>query len=208
MKLGNSNGNNRGKKYLRRKDYNTLNISSTSYYQLDRFNNWFTDSFDELKRVLIYKECYDEDILNETYTKICESILYKSLEIKDYKSYFHRSYFTNYVNNKVQNNRYTTLGTYDILDTRINNANERERDIVILEEEIFKYVYDKYTKKEFEIFKMYVSLKPAINYYTLSDIINVQTHVIQRIISKILNDIRNNKMFLSKYYTINYISAS
>jgi len=202
MKLGNSNGNNRGKKYLMRNKEMPAIITPENRKKFDSFTQWFESMDKTLINFLKYKECFDEDVYYYTFLRMGEKILYSGLELKDKKAYFHRAYYTNYIQSREQGNRFCSLGAYDQIDSRPNNAAEREKRQIMLEEDIFTYVYDNYTLKEFELFKMYINLKPAINYQNLSDITKLQVHVIQRIISKILKDIRSNRKFLARYREI------
>ncbi len=67
-----------------------------------------------------------------------------------------------------------------------------------LENDIFDFVYSKYPIHEFELFKMYVRLKPAITYADLSDITSLSTSRISEIISKIRRDICKQKDFTQR----------
>lgn len=202
MKLGNSNGNNRGKKYLMRNKELPTEVSPQNRMKFDKFAKWFEATNEILVKFLKYKECFDEDVYYYTFLRMSEKILYTGLDIKDNKAYFHRAYYTNYIQGKEQANRFCTLGAYDQIDTRSNNVHERERRQTMLEEDIFTYIYERYSLKEFELFKMYINLKPAVNYQILSEITTLPVHIIQRIISRILKDIRSNRGFTSRYREI------
>lgn len=202
MKLGNSNGNNRGKKYLMRSKELPAEIPPQNRMKFDTFAKWFESMNQTLVKFLKYKECFDEDVYYHTFLRMGEKILYTGLDIKDNKAYFHRAYYTNYIQSKEQANRFCTLGAYDQIDTRSHNVHERERRQTMLEEDIFTYIYQRYNLKEFELFKMYINLKPAVNYQILSEITTLPVHIIQRIISKILKDIRSNREFISRYREI------
>ena len=67
-----------------------------------------------------------------------------------------------------------------------------------LESDIMQYVYDNYDIRDFELFKMYISLKPAINYTSLSEITGVKAHNIQRAISRIKKGVLANKEFAER----------
>lgn len=199
MKLGNSNGNNTGKKYFMRRRADQKEPTIENREKAMEFNKWFEKNHQQEANFLISKCNYDEDVFNTTYLRISEKILYTGANIQDYKSYFHRSYYTNYIQDKVKENRYGPLPTYDCYEAHHSNPYETERNQMKLENDVFDYVYFNYTLREFELFKMYISLKPAINYHTLSDITHVPAHQIQRIVSKILVDIRGNKKLVDQY---------
>ncbi len=131
-----------------------------------------------------------------------EKLLFTGEKIDDYRAYFHRSYYTNYILDKTRESRYVPLPSYTNLEAHHSNPYEREWMQTKLELDIFDYVYDRYELREFELFKMYISLKPAINYHTLAQITHVQVHNIQRIVSRILSDIRSNKELVGRYKEI------
>lgn len=202
MKLGNSNGNNRGKKYVLRSKQQMPEETEANREKYNEFSAWFATIHRQLVNFLKGKQCYDEDVYFYTFLRMSEKILFMGETIKNYKAYFHRAYYTNYIQQQEQAGRFTKLVGMDRADNGLNDPHETELRKVKLENDIFDYVYARYGIREFEIFKMYVSLKPAINYQTLSDITSVRTHVIQRIISQILKDIRSNKHFVSRYREI------
>ncbi|MBK5722539.1 hypothetical protein JGH11_16820 [Dysgonomonas sp. Marseille-P4677] len=203
MKLGNSKGNNTGKKYFMRGRDDQHEPKHEHRKAADRFNVWFSNNFQQIINFLISKGSYDEDVFSQTYMRISEKVLYTGAEIKDYKAYFSRSYYTNYIQDKANENfNMVPLPVYDTFEAHHSNPYERERMQTQLEIDVFDYVYSRYRLDEFELFKMYISLKPAINYHTLAEITHLQVHNIQRIVSKILTDIRGNKVLVNKYKEI------
>ncbi|MDH6309323.1 DNA-directed RNA polymerase specialized sigma24 family protein [Dysgonomonas sp. PFB1-18] len=199
MRLGNSNGNNKGKKYLKRGKGNMPEPKPAHRKMAQQFNDWFEEGMQEIINYLVYKEAYNEDVFNETYIRIYEKILYAGLSIKDYKAYYYRSYYTNYIQNKIAEDRYVSMPPFANLEAHHGNPHERERQQLMLENEVFDYVHRYYDRHEFELFKMYISLKPAVNYHTLAEITHIQAHSIQRIVSKILKDLRSNQKLVNKY---------
>ncbi|WP_029902215.1 hypothetical protein [Prevotella sp. 10(H)] len=202
MKLGNSNGNNTGKKYFIRGRDDQKEPKPENRRKADKFNEWFACNQQKLANFLIGKYSYDEDVFYNTFMRISEKILYTGMSISDYKAYFHRSYFTNYIQDSEKESRYIAMPAYSNLEAHHSNPYEKERMQAQLESDIFDYVYHRYELREFELFKMYISLKPAINYHTLADITKIQAHNIQRIVSKILTDIRGNKVLVNRYRDI------
>lgn len=203
MRLGNSNGNNKGKKYLMRSKLNTSQEpAQENKNKAERFNQWFEKNYQNVINFLISKYSFHEDVFYNTYIRMAEQLLYTDTTINDYKGYFIRSYFTNHIQEQVSEKRYVALPSGDRIAAHHHNPYERERMQLDLENEIFNYVYNRYDLREFELFKMYVTLKPAINYHSLSAITHIKTHVIQRIVSTILSDIRANKKLLDRYKTI------
>lgn len=197
MKLGNSNGNNKGKKYfVRGRDDQNLDMLYAEH--AERFATWFAHNMLATRMQLLNRAVYDDDVLSETYLRIYEIILYTGRQIKDYASYFHRAYFTNFIQLATKENRYIELfANYDVEEDEdsvyfeeIEAANRR------LEGDIMSYVYDKYSLNEFEIFKMYINLKPAIGYHQLAELTNLKYNVIQSIISSIMRDVKNHPLFV------------
>lgn len=99
MRMGNSGGKNKGKKYLKITGNETITIENK--LKADVFVAWFGENYQSLKKELIQKETLDEDILTDTYLRIHDKILYGGLIIENYKAYFHRAFFTNYMQNVI-----------------------------------------------------------------------------------------------------------
>lgn len=178
-------------------DYN--NTDALYAEKAETFSLWFGKHFDEIVRFLCNKQMYNEDAVSETYLRIYESILYTGLRIEDYKSYFMRAFYTNFINSSMHNSRYSTLTpNYDRSDAEDGYFSEIIGRQEQLEENIFNFIYARYDIREFELFKMYISLKPAVNYYSLAEITGIKVHNIQRTISKIKKDILKNKSLIEK----------
>ncbi len=202
MKLGNSKGNNVGKKYFMRGRDDHHEPAQANREKADVFNRWFVENRQQLINFIIGKYAYDEDTFSTTYIRMCEKLLYTDLTIEDYSAYFHRSYYTNYVLLRTQEARCVPLLIEHKLEAHHDNPYERERMQWQLESDVFDYVYRRYSLQEYEIFRMYISLKPAINYHTLEKITHIKAHNIQRMVSKILADIRSNKAMAARYREI------
>lgn len=93
MILGNSNGRNKGKKYIVKSkiDYNTA-TRQCNVERADNFRLWFTDAHPKLVRAFKGQNIYDEDIYNDIYLLIFERIMYGRLIVNDFKTYFIRSF--------------------------------------------------------------------------------------------------------------------
>ncbi len=197
MRLGNSNGNNRGKRYfVRGRDDQNLDVVYAE--KAEHFAEWFSKNMIAQKTQLLNKNTYNDDAFNETYLRIYEIVMFTGREIRDYASYFHRAYFTNLIQLATQGNRYCELyPNYDVeedVDADLLEAVEVKNRL--LSDDIMSYVYDRYDLKEFEIFKMYINLKPAVNYHSLAKMTNCKYHVIQRMISRIIQDVKENQQFV------------
>lgn len=194
MKLGNSGANNKGKKYIKIKPGAVVTLENQN--KADNFKKWFGSSYPRLQTELINKDTYDEDVLNDTFLRIYDKIQFGGLEIADYKAYFHRAFFTNFMQINIQSSQCNTvsLDNYDKID-EVENDEELIKSKCKLENDIFDFVYSRYPIHEFELFKMYVRLKPAINYADLSAITSISQSRISEIISKIRRDICKQNNF-------------
>jgi len=194
MLLFDSKKSNKGKKYTRKAD-----IDAVYAGRAEKFNTWFECSSKELTFYLTDRNYYDCDIFNEAYLKIYDVVLFSGLELENYRAYFLRAYFTLLQDARVYQNRFCELlQNADQADIDTGYFYELEEKAKQLEADIFNYIYSKYNLRDFELFKMYMSLKPAVNYATLSKITGVKSHNIQRVICKIKKDIRNNKEFTKR----------
>ena len=194
MILGNSNGNNRGKKYII-KGKDDLSFHETNREKADRFKEWFGENYHLIVKQMKQKEMLNEDILMETFLKMYDNILFSGIDILDYKSYFFRAFFTNTIQSSIKDGLSGPLPAgYDKGDTDGYDF-ELERKQKQLEEDIFAYVYNKYPLQEFEIFKMYMYLKPAINYERLASITKMKAYQIQFIVGKIKKDLNQHPDF-------------
>jgi len=197
MKLGNSGANNKGKKYIKIKP--GAIASEENQVKADKFKTWFGSTYSRLQTELINKDTYDEDILNDTFLRIYDKIRFGGLEIASYKAYFHRAFFTNFIQVAINESKgiTTPIGLFDKEDDSnydFELVDNKDR----LVEDVFNYVYQNYSLRDFELFKMYINLKPEINYAQLSHITNVSLSRISEIISKIRKDIKLNKHFLER----------
>lgn len=214
MILGNSLKQNKGKKYITKNTYQP--ITPENQMKADDFKNWFGDNYNLLVEEQTRKQTLNEDILIETFCKLYHKQQQQG-DIEDYKSYFSRAYFTNYFQynikeeKKKQNHIYLNLidkeyeDSFNILDVLPLEDNEdRERtieqqnDTDKLLTDTFQYITDKYSMQQFELFRMYMFLKPHISYKRLSDITNLSIKYISQTISTIKRDIQDNQELINK----------
>ncbi len=184
-----NNGKNKGKKYTRKKDIDSLYAEKA-----EDFNTWFLNNHENIKLYLEDIKSYDSDSFNDCYLKIYDIVLYSGVDINNYRYYFIQSYLSILLNSKIKENRYC-----EFLPIHEKEEDNKHLDIEdkqrALEKDILNYVYLNHSIRNFELFKMYMSLKPAVNYSSLSKITGVKSYTIQRVISKIKKDIRNNEEF-------------
>ncbi|MFG5859501.1 MAG: hypothetical protein ACLTWE_05080 [Dysgonomonas mossii] len=196
MLLFNVSKGNKGKKYFSKKrDMSDIVFAEKA----EAFNRWFADNNKKLTQYLEVRRSYNCDVFNDSYLKMYENILFSGNKIENYMHYFIRSYYTNLMAEGIKQNRYCELlPNYDKSDVDSGYFREIEAKQSKLESDIMQYVYDNYDIRDFELFKMYISLKPAINYSSLSEITGVKAHNIQRAISRIKKGVLANKEFAER----------
>lgn len=195
MKLGNTAGKNKGKKYLKIKGDEVITVENQA--KADHFKYWFGEMYNRLRNELIQKGTCDEDVLNETFLRIHDKILFGGLFIKDYKAYFHRAFFTNYMQVVIDQSKGILSGIDGLdfeedIDSDLPLIEAKAR----LENDIFDYVHSKYSLRDFELFKMYIRLKPTITYTQMSGMTGLSVTLISDAVSKIRKDVRARKVFL------------
>ena len=212
MRLGNSNGNNRGKKYfIRGRD--DVNPDKVYVEKAVHFDTWFANNYNILYHDVQGRGGVDEDVFNDTFLRMHDLIFYTGCKIKNYKAFFHRAYYTNLIQQASKENRYcnfydhvdmdgSTHQTSYRTDSKLSLVNvdkeileEQEAKTTHLKEDIMNYVYNNYQLQDFEIFKMYMDLKPTINYHALAKITGLKYHRIQRTVSTIIMDVKGHKDF-------------
>ena len=214
MILGNSLKQNTGKKYITKNT--TKEVTPENQIKADECKDWFGDNYNLLVEEQRRKQTLNEDILIDTFFKLYHKQQQQG-NIEDYKSYFCRAYFTNYFQNNIkeekkkQNHIYLNLidkeyedsfNTLDIIPIEDNDDKERELEILNKTDELlnetFQYITEKYTIQQFELFRMYMFLKPHISYKKLSDITNLSIKYISQTISTIKKDIQDNQELITK----------
>lgn len=156
MKLGNSGGKNKGKKYLKLKG-NEI-ITEENQLKADVFSEWFGRNYQQLKKELIYKNTLNEDTLNDTFLRIYDKIAFGGLVVNDYKSYFHRSFYTNFMQSVIneQKERQTVESINendDILDHENSGLSNSD-----LRDQILAYARQKYDKEKYLLLLLYFKL--------------------------------------------------
>jgi len=196
MLLFNTKKSNKGKKYFCKK----RDMSDAVFAEkAEDFNRWFAENNTNLVQYLKVRRSYDCDVFNDCYLKMYENILFSGNSVQNYMHYFVRSYYTNLMADGIQQNRFCELlPGYEKSDGEDTDLDELATEQLKLELDIMDYVYQNFDIREFELFKMYVSLKPAVNYYSLADITGLKPHSIQRTICRIKKGVAGNKDFVRR----------
>lgn len=202
MILGNSLKQNTGKKYITKNT--TKPITPENLIKADEFKDWFGDNYNLLVEEQRRKQTLNEDILIDTFFKLYHKQQQQG-NIEDYKSYFCRAYFTNYFQNNIKEEKKKQNHIYlNLIDKEYEDNDDKERELEILNKtdellsETFQYITDKYSMQQFELFRMYMFLKPHTSYKKLSDITNLSIKYISQTISTIKKDIQDNQELISK----------
>lgn len=191
MRLANSNGGNRGKKYIRLTGDEVITPDRAK--EVLRFTKWFNDNCEAVNESISTKETIDAEIFADTYLSMYDAIAFKRLNTKDYKAYFCRAYYTNKIaaqtrNLKREARHYDIDETWDIPDdvTGEDAAKEAEQ----LNNDILGYVCVSYDPIESSLFEIYVHSKPAMSYKELSKLTKIPYYRIATSLSTILRDVR------------------
>lgn len=214
MILGNSLKQNAGKKYITKNT--TKEVTPENQKKADHFKKWFGDNYNLLIEEQKRKQTLNEDVILDTFLRLYNK-QQQAGDIEDYKSYFSRAYFTNYFQTNIkeekkkQNHIYLNLidkeyedsfNTLEVLPIADTEEQEREQESIKATDELlketFECVFEKYNIQEFELFKMYMFLKPHVSYSSLSAITNLSTNYISQVISTIKKDIQTNQGLIAK----------
>ena len=193
MRLGNSNGQNTGKRYIKLTGTETLAPERERAVGL--FSQWLEKNYTKLTRSFVSKGVYDEDIFNDTCQNMYDAIAFKRLEIKCYGSYFNRSYFTNKVLDatrvaKRDKIHFDVAAAWNVPDHQTPVYSVSVSDIGLLNRDIFEYVNTSYPPSESSLFEIYVQAKPALSYKELSKITRMPYYSVATTLSSIFRDVR------------------
>jgi len=199
MRLGNLAGQNRGKKYLKLTGNET--ITPENQTKANNFAKWFSKNYEMLQRELVAKKTVDEDQMNDTYLRIYDKILYGGLEISDYKAYFHRAFFTNYVQHSIKRSEIERMFVDDDKAVELMDDEEDQEEIdrqkKILFDEIVDFIKECYTSEIYDVFLTYLRIGDR-SYEPVCLEMGLSRDYVLNIINKVRNRIRNNKELLRK----------
>lgn len=196
MRLGNTQGKNKGKKYL--KITGNEIITPENQLKANNFKAWFGDSYKRLQMELVAKRTYNEDILNDTFIRIHDKILYGGIDIANYKAYFHRAFFTNYVQDSMKE---TKISRMHISDEYANTTPDEGMDEKLelqqkhqLYVDVMQYVKNQFNETDFNVFVNYVK-RGNRKQQAIANNTGLPHQSIVNTISKIKKRIRRNKQF-------------
>lgn len=198
MTLGNTNGNNKGKKYLKIRGGEIITPENQIKY--DKYSSWFESNYQKIRLNVSISSTYNDDIFNETFVNISNKILYGGLEISDYQSYFSRAYFTNHIQFESRVcDTVSISATHDQLEIMSDNRQDGSDMLGV----VMTYVERKYTQTQYKIFYTYFTqMGDKTTFRSLARELNVSTFFIHTTIKHILKDIRHNTNLRNLYYII------
>jgi len=198
MKLGNSGGKNKGKKYL--KITGKESVKPENQLRADAFCQWFGNMYQHIIREHVSNNIYNEDILDDTFLKIYDKILYGGLDIINYKSYFCRAYFTNFMQDRMRKQNQTEIyiddsnDYYSLTDESYKEKEENSRKAELFND-ILIYVKNKFGSDSCDLFLQYIQNTDA-TYKSLSTQMDVPVHIVRYSIGRITGKIRKNQEYL------------
>ncbi|HCO67487.1 MAG TPA: hypothetical protein DIT04_07010 [Dysgonomonas sp.] len=200
MRLGNLAGQNRGKKYL--KISGSESITPENQAKANNFAKWFSRNYEQLKRELVAKKTVDEDQMNDTYLRIYEKIIYGGLDISDYKAYFHRAFFTNYIQNSIKRSEIERYFVSDEKAVEIIDEDEEDEEEInqqkqLLFDEITDFIKECYPSEIYEVFFNYLRIGDR-NYESVCIEMGLSRDYVLNIINKVRNRVRHNKELMRK----------
>ena len=197
MTLGNTNGNNRGKKYLKLNGTEVATICNQYKYNL--FSVWFSQNYHKIKNQIISKTSFNNDVFNDTFLKVSNKILYGGLDIKNYTSYFSRAYFTNYISH----HDYVKLIPLELVSNEVPDHNDTQHSLSEFTEDVMAYVLKRYNKTQYDIFYTYFTqIEEKTTFRKLASLHNISTFTVHYTINMIIKDIRNNHSLVNQYQCI------
>lgn len=199
MRLGNLAGQNRGKKYLKITGNET--ITPENQMKANQFAKWFSKNYERLQRELVAKKTVDEDQMNDTYLRIYEKILYGGLEISDYKAYFHRAFFTNYIQHSIKRSEVERLFVSDEKAIELIEDEEDEEEINLIKKKLFDEIVDFikecYPSDIYDVFLAYLRIGDR-SYESVCIETGLSRDYVLNIINKVRNRVRNNRELMRK----------
>ena len=116
---------------------------------------------------------FSEDIYNDSIIKVYDAIIKKEVE-GDYMGYWYTTFFNNTKRDLkyAYHNTDKTIDVFDYLDEKIDEQSEKILYNELISTILFK-VRNKFSRKEFELFRVYLLCN--ISYDTLAELTGIKT---------------------------------
>lgn len=200
-RYGNSDGNNKGKKYKKLQGWETATPENEA--RARAFMAWYGANFDTLRKKLIYKgRGFNDEVATDTALLIYDAISLKGVRVKHFAMYFFRAYHTNAMklgrdNMAEEDNLFRLDAIKDMEEDKDIrgelmacdfNYEDYEARVDLIDSEILDYVRAVYPPFECSIFEIYIGLLPEISYRKLAEMLGVQYTFIWTAIGAIRKD--------------------
>jgi len=197
MRLGNVGGKNKGKKYLKITGKEV--VTPENQFKANYFKEWFSKNYSRIQVELIGKGIFNEDLLNDTFLRIYDKIRFGGLSIVDYKAYFHRAYFTNFVQHSMKKSEiermfvpdeYAVDAIDETADTTEVESTKRK-----LCKDVLDFVKMKFDTPTYNLFLSYIKTGSR-HYDEVSVKTNIPRETIAEILSRVKRIIKSNREFV------------
>lgn len=193
--LRNTNGKNKGKKYIKLKGDEV--ITEDAICHAKEFSGWFSENFVDMKQQFIYPILFDEDVFQETYIHLYDCITKRNLHIQDFKWYFIRTYHMKIIALKKANKHsFVNIENCDNKDG-FSLCSPNADSVVYNEcvgqlvEDIIIYVRDNYAEYDASVFERYIRAKPEISIKKLALDIGCSIGKTWVLVSKIKKEVQH-----------------
>lgn len=189
---GNSEGRNRGKKYTK------LTGNEIATPEAERKAKRFLDWYGAIHKFIEKRiRDFDPEIGVETMLRIYNDILYKPVEIKNYKAYFIRAYFTTKLKfamaeTEARKQHAPIEELTEIIPAPDFDYEKYEETLEQINQEILEYVRKKFKPMDVSIFEIYLGLQPDVSYVVMGEILGISANRIYLVVSAIKRDLQEN----------------
>ncbi|MEN9917991.1 MAG: hypothetical protein RL662_427 [Bacteroidota bacterium] len=198
MRLGNTGGKNKGKKYLKITGNETITAQNSA--MANAFAQWFGDNHRKLKTELIHKGTHNDDIVSETFLRIHDKILYGGLDVLEYKAYFHRAYFTNYIQDCMKQSKQAQLFVNDEMATQsIDNYLEMTEAVLQQQQLIadtIRFIKQRFAPDAYNMFVVYLE-SDTKQYCSVAEKLGLATEDVSQTIGRIKRIVKTNQKLTS-----------
>jgi hypothetical protein len=204
--FGNSNGRNKGKKYIKLKGGE---VATPENEQRGReFLEWYGAN---MSRILNKYPDYNEDVASDTMMNIYNDITLKGRIVKNHKAYFFLAYQTSLLKSKTAprnvvsldgfNDRYSedAMTNFEAITGRVafikcvtappDYSPAFEKAVDALQNEMVEYVRANYEPVACSLFEIYIALQPEMSYKKLARMLGYPVTQIWPVIGAIKKDL-------------------
>lgn len=205
-KYGNSNGNNKGKKYIKLRGGEIA--TPAAQLLADDFLKWFGRMHGYVKEHLIAEPKMDEDVYHDAALQIYDAIRLRNLVIKGRKrAYYLRVYHTTLLKELQNRKKYLTT-TLSLSTLQAENSGEPEAyelralaacdydpaayegAVDMIRAEMLEFVRRHYDPAAASIFEIYMELQPSITYKSMAEMLGIPQNKVWATVRDIKAELR------------------